>query len=311
MPYVTIPEGDNPFIVRIQGKKYEYEAGATVNVPDSVAALLANRTNISAPPVPVYESFKAGNGVEMASGALGVNIGDGLKIDSEGAVEVNNGRGVNIDENGAAEVNAVATVANVTGETAADAITAVNGILTALKGAALMPYAVSYALTQTTAEDQPASVWKDTALASVVTAAEGYALPDTITLSVGGTEKTVVTDYTYDVATGAIGVPAAKVTGDIAITIVSLAVLDITYTLTAATATGQPATIRTGDDFEATITADTGYDLPETITVTIGGVEKTVTTDYTYSAETGAIAIDGAKVTGDIVITAVATESAG
>lgn len=37
---VTIPDCANPFIVYVNGYKYSYEAGATVEVPDEVAFVI-------------------------------------------------------------------------------------------------------------------------------------------------------------------------------------------------------------------------------------------------------------------------------
>lgn len=39
---ITIPSDRNPYVVEINGVKYEYKAGSSVTVPDEVAALIAN-----------------------------------------------------------------------------------------------------------------------------------------------------------------------------------------------------------------------------------------------------------------------------
>lgn len=39
---VKIPEYMNPFVCEINGKRYSYEAGVTVSVPDEVAALISD-----------------------------------------------------------------------------------------------------------------------------------------------------------------------------------------------------------------------------------------------------------------------------
>jgi uncharacterized repeat protein (TIGR02543 family) len=57
----------------------------------------------------------------------------------------------------------------------------------------------------------------------------------------------------------------------------------------------------TGEDFDTTLTADEGYQLPSSITVEIGGVELD-RKDYTYDPETGEVHIPGALVTDDIRI---------
>jgi hypothetical protein len=51
--------------------------------------------------------------------------------------------------------------------------------------------------------------------------------------------------------------------------------------------------------------------LPSAITVTIGGNTATAGTDYTWDSSTGALSIQGNKVTGNIVITVTGTEASG
>ena len=63
-----------------------------------------------------------------------------------------------------------------------------------------------------------------------------------------------------------------------------------------------------GVAFSTVFAASSGYDLPSTITVTIGGAAATVGTDYTWNSSTGAFEVPAAKVTGDIVVTIVGPE---
>lgn len=51
----------------------------------------------------------------------------------------------------------------------------------------------------------------------------GYTLPATISVTIGGNDATVDVDYTWNASTGAFQVPAAKVTGNIVVTIVGVA----------------------------------------------------------------------------------------
>ena len=60
------------------------------------------------------------------------------------------------------------------------------------------------------------------------------------------------------------------------------------------------------DNLSITYTATNSKTLPETVTVKIGGVTKTVTTDYTWTKATGVLTIAKAKITGDIEITVAA-----
>lgn len=80
----------------------------------------------------------------------------------------------------------------------------------------------------------------------------------------------------------------------------------VTHTLTNVTATsgatGASAATE-GVAYNAVFAASSGYVLPSTITVTIGGSPATVGTGYTWNASTGAFQVPAAQVTGDIVVT--------
>lgn len=60
------------------------------------------------------------------------------------------------------------------------------------------------------------------------------------------------------------------------------------------------------DNLSITYTATNSKTLPDAVTVKIGGVTKTVTTDYTWTKSTGVLTIAKAKITGDIEITVAA-----
>lgn len=135
--------------------------------------------------------------------------------------------------------------------------------------------------------------------------ATNYDLPATIEIGIGEAIGVVGTDYTYNATSGAVAIPAAKVVGAISVTAVGTGESqgDITYTVSNLTTAGDDEAFY-GEDIDAVLVPAEGYDLPATIAITIGGVAKTVVTDYTYNAETGAVHIDGAKVTGAVVVTA-------
>ena len=80
----------------------------------------------------------------------------------------------------------------------------------------------------------------------------------------------------------------------------------VTHSLTNVTATsgatGAGAATE-GVAYDAVFAANSGYVLPSTITVTIGGSPATVGTGYTWNASTGAFQVPAAQVTGAIVIT--------
>ena len=74
--------------------------------------------------------------------------------------------------------------------------------------------------------------------------------------------------------------------------------LSVTFTLTNITTNGI-AKVLNGDNYTCTLTASSGYSLPNTITVTMG---ETITTNYTYNKSTGEVVIP--NVTGAVTITA-------
>lgn len=164
---------------------------------------------------------------------------------------------------------------------------------------------ITYTLTNITNTGDVAALY-GTEVNAVLTAAQYYDLPATIVVTVGGAPITVDVDYSYNPSTGAVSIFGSSVTGAVVITATGAAENygAITETLTNLTAAGDETAIY-GEDIDITLSAATNYDLPAEIVVSIGGAVKTITTDYTYDAETGAIHIGGAKVTGAVVITAV------
>ena len=78
----------------------------------------------------------------------------------------------------------------------------------------------------------------------------------------------------------------------------------VTHTLTNVT-TSSDETATYGTDYTATFSASSGYELPDDVTVTIGGDDATSGTEYTWNASTGALTIDGDYILGDIVVTIV------
>lgn len=76
------------------------------------------------------------------------------------------------------------------------------------------------------------------------------------------------------------------------------------YTNISTPAEELPKNVLHGDALSFKITPDEGYDLPEAIVVKMGGKTLAAATEYTYNKVTGEVSI--AKVTGDVMITAVA-----
>lgn len=72
-------------------------------------------------------------------------------------------------------------------------------------------------LTECTSSNNESIVAKGKELKVTYTASTDYTLPSTVTVKIGGVTKTVTTDYTF--ASGVLTIQAAKVTGDVEVTV--------------------------------------------------------------------------------------------
>ncbi|MBR0384342.1 MAG: hypothetical protein IJH61_06630, partial [Eubacteriaceae bacterium] len=145
----------------------------------------------------------------------------------------------------------------------------------------------------------------------IKTIAEGYTMPDSITVKVGNT--TLSDGYTYNKSTGEITVDAEHTTGKISITAVAVAPkYDVSLTNDSSNITGGTGFGANGATFNAewngSIYGSNGHGVPETIIVTVNGNELAAS-DYSYDNKTGAIKIPGNKITGPITIKAVGVET--
>ncbi len=82
----------------------------------------------------------------------------------------------------------------------------------------------------------------------------------------------------------------------------------VTYNLTNVTKASGGSYAYSDTAYTATLTANTGYTLPDSIAVTVGGSTLS-TSRYTYSASTGSISIPASRITGNIGITAAGVPS--
>ena len=143
---------------------------------------------------------------------------------------------------------------------------------------------------------------------------EGYTLPDMIQVEMGTKELNVITrpdelnaECTYNPETGEIMVYA--VNGDVVITATAVPVQIVTYSVKATLTNlfSSPAivdatTVKEGETFSFTLSANNGYMLPASITIKMSGSTLEAGKGYTYDAKTGKVEI--LNVRGEVAITA-------
>lgn len=77
MKTVTIPTCANPFVVIVNGIKYTYPAGATMEVPDDVAEVIEQHEEAKTEPAPVAPPFAS---VPSGGESGGTSGGGGLPV---------------------------------------------------------------------------------------------------------------------------------------------------------------------------------------------------------------------------------------
>ncbi|MCQ2801522.1 MAG: InlB B-repeat-containing protein [Bacilli bacterium] len=138
-----------------------------------------------------------------------------------------------------------------------------------------------------------------TAFSRSINPGDGYDYPTSLTsLSINGIAQTAGTDYTYNSSTGLISINAAKVVGNI---VINATCNKKVYTITDSVSNGglSISSIEHGADLEVSITPDSGFNVPDSITVKRGGSDFT---SFNYNSETGVISIGGSDVTGNFEI---------
>ena len=139
------------------------------------------------------------------------------------------------------------------------------------------------------------TITHDRAYQIVFTPQDGFRLTG-VAITMG--DKALESGFTY--SNGVLTIAANVVTADLTI---QAKTEQITYTVTfhGTGVTAETKNVTHGSALTLTIAASEGYDLPEAVTVTMGG--KTLESGFTYSDGTLTIR----NVTGDIVVTAVGT----
>lgn len=175
------------------------------------------------------------------------------------------------------------------------AIPSVTGDIEINAESEIITYSVASTLNESTLDNVATTIEAGSAYVTEVIPSTNYQV-DSITVYMNGinVSDTVVTGNTISID---------EVTGNINITVAtSIIVYSITNTLTHTVTDNSAANINSGLSYTATLAVDeVGYNLTD-ITVTMGGIDITVTA---YDADTQTITI--ANVTGNIEITAIST----
>lgn len=134
----------------------------------------------------------------------------------------------------------------------------------------------------------------------------GYQLPASITVTMGGTTLNIE-QYYYDSTSGNIYINS--VTGDIVIAAKADPIQAATYpvkanltNLSSSPAITNATTVKEEETFSFTLSANSGYMLPSTITIKMSGSTLEAGKGYTYDAKTGKVEI--LNVRGEVAITA-------
>lgn len=153
----------------------------------------------------------------------------------------------------------------------------------------LYTYTITTALSHVTADStNPTTIKENDSATLIFTAASGYKLPATVTVS-GCT-------YTWEQSTGMLDI--SNPTSNVAISISAIAVYSITTSLTGCTgASSNPSTIEQGSTATLTFTANTGYALPDEVTVS-GAT-------YTWNKDTGTLTLSEPTANVSVTITAI------
>ena len=91
-------------------------------------------------------------------------------------------------------------------------------------------YTVTHTMSNVTKSAGATSVKEGNNYTATYAGAGGYALPSTITVTIGGSPATAGTDYTWTQGTGVVTIPGNKVTGNIVITVTGVAVVNYSIT---------------------------------------------------------------------------------
>lgn len=183
-----------------------------------------------------------------------------------------------------------------TGEVKIKAVTDVVKIKAV--GVELSKYTITMALTNLKSDKNELTVYEGESFTFKLIPDAGYRLPETI--AVTGANG-AITGVVYNSTSGEVKIP--KVKEALTVTAVAKAILTyaVEFQLTDVTTDWEEdAVVQEEGTLRCTLKAKTGFLLPTSITVTMGGVDYK---DYTYDAKTGKVEVRNVK--GKVVIVAV------
>ena len=136
-------------------------------------------------------------------------------------------------------------------------------------------------------------------------AAEGYVVPAAVTVTIGGIPTTGYSYFRNSGEDAALWIPASALTGDIVITAAAEVANGhlIISRLKNITSSSEEFSVEDGANYTTILTAARGYKLPQTISVTMGGEEVTISSGMlAYDPKSGVVTVR--FITDDVLIIA-------
>lgn len=183
-----------------------------------------------------------------------------------------------------------------TGEVKINAVT--GAVKITATGVELLKYTITMALTNLKSDKEELTVYEGESFAFKLIPDAGYRLPETITVT--GANGTI-TGVVYNATSGEVKIPNVKEALTVTAAAEKIPTYAVEFQLTNVTTDWkEDAVVQEGGTLSCTLKAKTGFLLPTSITVTMGGVAYQ---DYTYDASTGKVEVRNVK--GKVVIVAV------
>ena len=236
-----------------------------------------------------------GDGLQIADLPTSINAGENLSV-----TLATTGADYKLPKTISVMMNGVEVPDAYNAETGAITVNGVSGNII-IVAKAIKLYAVTSSLTKLTADPAiPQSVEEYTTLAFTLQPADGYKLPETISVTVGGTPQEEGSGYTYQDGK----VEIVNIAGNVVVTAkaVEIPVYTVTYTLDHLNVDKEVTSVKEGETLSFTlIPVNSNYKLPTTITVKVDG--KIVTSDY--DATTGTVTVESVKGNVEIIANAI------